>query len=280
MLLHSKKIIIKNNILENHGETMTPKRKGAVRMADIPPAILRQLNRGEIEALTLAETLAIDFARLLLHAFPDLDKSLVKEMRDARELGWVARTRLAGTLLHKDFGAKGLKKTLGHPSADVRGWGASLIAAIPDMDIDERLDLVRPIADDHNPGTRETAWIMIRPHIAADVTRGIRTLKPWTASTRPNLRRFASEITRPRGVWCPYIPELRKDPKPGLILLESLHADPSRYVQNSVANWLNDASKDNPAFVKAVCRLWAQQSHTKETAYICKRAQRTLKKKT
>ncbi len=259
---------------------MTPKRKGAIRMADIPAATLLRLNKGEIEALTLAEVLAVDFARLLQSAFPGLDKSLVKQMREANEeLGWLARTRLAGALLYQGLGAKALKKTLHHPSDQVRGWGAALIAALPEMDIEERLELVRPIADDPNAGTRETAWLMIRPHIAADIKHSIRILRPWTASAQPNLRRFASEITRPRGVWCTHIPELRKDPKPGLILLEALHADPSRYVQNSVANWLNDASKDNPDFVKNICRIWAQQSRTKETAYICKRAQRTLRKK-
>ena len=259
---------------------MVKNRKGAVRRADIPPAILQKLNKGEIEALTLAEVLAVDFAKLLHHAFPDLDHLIIKRMKKAgRELGWLARTRLAGELLYQGLGAKALKQTLRHPSDQVRGWGAAVIAVLPGLTIKERLELVKPIADDPNPGTRETAWIMIRPHIAADVMRGIHALKPWTTYRQPNLRRFASEITRPRGVWCTHIQELRKDPKPGLILLESLHADPSRYVQNSVANWLNDASKDNPAFVKAVCRLWAQQSQSLETAYICKRAQRTLKKK-
>ncbi len=255
------------------------KRKGATRRADIPPSLLQKLNRGETESLTLAESLAVDFAKLMQHAFPALDQSLVMAMQDAKEAGWVARTRLAGELLYRGFGAKGLQKTFNHPSDQVRGWGASLVAAIPTLAIAERLDLIRTIADDANPGARETAWLMLRPHLAADVRHGIKMLQPWAEDSKPHLRRFASEITRPRGVWCLHIPELRKDPKPGLPLLEALRADPSRYVQNSVANWLNDASKDNPAFVKTVCRLWAQQSKTPETAYICKRAQRTIKKK-
>jgi 3-methyladenine DNA glycosylase AlkC len=260
---------------------MSSQRKGAIRMADIPPSILARLNKGEMEALTLAEVLAVDFSKLLQNSFPGLDKSLIKKMRLAQEekMGWIARTRLAGTLLYEDLGAKGLKKTAHHASDQVRGWGAALIAELPGLDIEERLDLIRALADDPNPGTRETAWIMIRPHIAVDIKHSIKTLRPWVTSAQPNIRRFASEITRPRGVWCTHIPELRKDPKPGLLLLESLHADPSRYVQNSVANWLNDASKDNPAFVRNVCRAWARQSSAKETAYICKRAQRTLQKK-
>jgi 3-methyladenine DNA glycosylase AlkC len=257
---------------------MGEKRKGAMRMVDIPPAVLARLNKGEMEALTLAEVLAVDFAKLLRNAFPELDKPLLKQMQEARVLGWVARTRLAGELLCQGLGREALKRTTDHASDQVRGWGASLVAALPGLTLEERLKLIRRTADDPNPGTRETAWIMLRPHIAADIKGSIALLQPWTEDGKPNLRRFASEITRPRGVWCEHIRELRRDPEPGLALLEPLCSDPSRYVQNSVANWLNDASKDNPAFVRTVCKSWTKRSKTKETAYICKRAQRTLDK--
>lgn len=250
-----------------------------MRMADIPPAVLRRLNKGEIESVTLAETLAVDFHLLLKSAFPDLDKSLLGEMHHAKkELGWVERTRLAGVALHKSLGKKGLRQTLGHTSDQVRGWGASLIAAIPDMDIEERLSLVRPIADDANPGVRETAWIMLRPHIAEDIRHSIKILKPWVREDSANIRRYASEITRPRGVWCSHIPELRENPKLGLPLLAPLRADDSRYVQNSVANWLNDASKDDPQWVTALCRKWGRKTARPQTVYICRRALRTIRK--
>ena len=244
-------------------------------MADIPRTILHQLNKGEIEALTLTEVLAVDFASLMKHSFPDIDNS---RMREAKGTGWISRTRLAGELLYCGGGKKILKKTMRHTSDQVRGWGASLIAAMPGLEIEERLELIKPLADDPSPNTRETAWIMLRPHIAKDVEYSIKLLHPWTKSAAPNIRRYASEITRPRGVWCAHISELRENPEPGLLLLEPLSADPSRYVQNSVANWLNDASKDHPDFVKKTCAKWTRQSKTKETAYICKRAQRTINK--
>lgn len=257
---------------------MSQKRKGAVRRADIPAVVLRKLNKGEIEALTLAEVLAADFSMLLCSAFPDLDSALVARMRES-ERGWVGRTRLAGELLHEAYGAKAWRKTLGHASDQVRGWGAMALAAAPELSVEERFAQVRPFADDANAGVREVAWIALRPHVAAGLKQSLRALRPWVLDGNPNIRRFASEITRPRGVWCAHLQELRKDPSPGLVLLESLYADPSRSVQNPVANWLSDASKDNPAFARQVCKLWAQQSPSKETAYICKRAQRTLNKK-
>ncbi len=257
---------------------MTTKRKGAVRRADIPPAILRQLNRGEIEALTLAEVLAVDFAQLLQAAFPDLDKALIRQMKEAQGTGWVGRTKLAGALLAEGMGKSGLKAALKHPSDQVRGWGASLIAALPKLDLEERLALVRPLADDSNAGTREVAWISLRPHVAAELKQAFRILRPWTRAASPNLRRYASEITRPRGVWCAHIPALREDPSLGASLLEPLRADPARYVQNSVANWLNDASKDDPVFVRALCKKWLKDGDSAATAYICRRAQRTLNK--
>lgn len=94
----------------------------------------------------------------------------------------------------------------------------------------------------------------------------------------PNIRRCAVEGTRPRGVWTAHLEALKQDPEPGLALLEPVRSDPSRYVQNAAANWLNDASKSRPDWVQAVAARWAEESPTKETAYIVNRGLRTLRK--
>lgn len=263
-------------------KTISIKRKGAVRRSDVSARLRGQLNRGEVEALTLAEILTVDFAELMKHAFPSMSVAAIKKMHAAKDQGWVGRTRLAGEILHDEM-SKNFKRMLvdmrNHPSDQVRGWGASLVAAASKVDLQERLALTLPFADDPNPGTRETAWIMLRPHIASNLKDAFRMLKPLTKHDSANLRRFASEITRPRGVWCTYIPTLRENPSLGLPILTPLRADPSRYVQNSVANWLNDASKDDPDFVRKLCRDWLKQEQAPTTAYICRRAQRTLNKK-
>ena len=40
----------------------------------------------------------------------------------------------------------------------------------------------------------------------------------------------------------------------GLPILEPLKSDYSKYVRNSVGNWLNDASKTQSGFVRKLCR--------------------------
>lgn len=101
-------------------------------------------------------------------------------------------------------------------------------------------------------------------------------LAQWAESENPNVRRFASEALRPRGVWCSHIEELKEHPEKYLPVLEKLKSDPSKYVQDSVGNWLNDASKSCPDFVTSVCERWSKESVTKETRYIVKRALRTI----
>lgn len=52
----------------------------------------------------------------------------------------------------------------------------------------------------------------------------------------------------------------------------------SKYVRDSVENWLNDASKTQPSFVEMVCSRWEKESPADETRYISKKAMRTIRK--
>ena len=117
----------------------------------------------------------------------------------------------------------------------------------------------------------------MRPYVAAQIDEAIPLLMPWVNESSPNLRRFAIEITRPRGVWCAHIPKLKQHPEIGIYLLEPVRADESRYVRDSASNWLNDAAKSQPEWVKMVCERWQLESNVLETRKLCTRALRSVK---
>lgn len=165
-----------------------------------------------------------------------------------------------------------------HRSDMVRAWAAFALTADRGLSIAERLKKARRFAKDGSVAVRECAWDSFRPYVAADLSLGLGLLESWVRDPDPSVRRCAVEATRPRGVWCSHIDSLKRDPEPGLILLEPVRSDPSPYVQRSAGNWLNDASKTRPDWVRAVCARWAVESPTKETAWITKHAQRTLRK--
>lgn len=265
-----------------------PRRKGASRIADIPPDVLAALNEGREETATLAEWLAIDMPALMEHVAPQVGLAnqaaeLIASTKAASKFGVTRRMRSAGKALHH--------ATRGHPAADsvfeslathtsdmARAWAAYSITANLDITLDRRLEVARRFATDRSMAVRECAWDSYRPHLANDLKNGITLLTPWVVDPDPNIRRCAVESTRPMGVWTAHIAALKSDPSPGLPLLEPVRSDPSRYVQNAVANWLNDASKTQPDWVVAVTGRWLDESPTRETAWIVNRARRTLRK--
>ncbi|MBI1345589.1 DNA alkylation repair protein [bacterium] len=249
-------------------------RKGARSRNAIPPEILAQLNAGTLAAATLSEGLAIDFAVLLKHVAPELPPRLAQTLRPTD--GIKLRMQTAGSILLEHYGLGEIDRFRQHTSDTVRGWSAYMIAAPPDLTLTQRLKFMQPLGDDDHFGVREWAWMAVRPAVAADIQSALRHLKPWVKSASPNTRRFACEVTRPRGVWCTHIAELKEQPELALPLLEPLRSDDSKYVRDSVGNWLNDAAKSQPAWVRELCQSWEQESPTAETRYIVKRALRSL----
>ncbi|MFT6925049.1 MAG: 3-methyladenine DNA glycosylase AlkC [Psychromonas sp.] len=81
----------------------------------------------------------------------------------------------------------------------------------------------------------------------------------WSQSGNEHVRRLASEGCRPRLPWAFALFEFKKDPQPLLIILEQLKDDDSEYVRRSVANNLNDISKDHPDVVIKVAQNWLQE---------------------
>lgn len=256
---------------------MTVKRTGAQSRGAIPPAVLEQLNAGTLETATLAEGLAIDFASLLARTVPEVGDQAVARIAALGGAGVTQRMAAVGRLLLEAHGLDGFDRLATHRADTVRGWAAYLIAAAPDLSLTDRLHRIRGIADDPHFGVREWAWLALRPHIAAAIDQAIELLAPWTAHPSANIRRFAVEATRPRGVWAAHIGPLKRQPDLGRPLLEPLKADPAPYVQDSVANWLNDAAKSQAEWVQVLCARWLRESASPATARICQRATRSLK---
>ena len=255
---------------------MTPARKGAIRAADIPADVLHALSRGQMQSATLAECLALDQAMLVRTVFPGLSASALKAVDTACALGVLKRMARIGAVLLDELGTDGIAQCQSHAADTVRGWACFMIGAQPALDLQARLTSIRPLADDVHFGVREWAWMGVRPHLAQELAESIAHLAPWTAEPSERLRRFASEALRPRGVWCAHIAALKREPAQALPILSPLRADPSAYVQDSVANWLNDAAKDQPVFVRDLCTQWLQGASTDATRRICQRAQRNL----
>ena len=106
---------------------------------------------------------------------------------------------------------------------------------------------------------RFTSEFAIRPFLLRYPERSLALLSKWAKDPNEHVRRLVSEGTRPRLPWAMRLPEFQVSPQPVLQLLEQLRTDTSAYVRRSVANNLNDISKDHPALVVQTCSRWMKE---------------------
>ncbi|CAN5896707.1 DNA alkylation repair protein [soil metagenome] len=121
-----------------------------------------------------------------------------------------------------------------------------------------------------------TSEFAIRPLVTKDQKLVLKRVTQWAKHSNEHVRRLATEGIRPRLPWATPLPEFKKDPSKILEILDVLKNDPSEYVRRSVANNLNDITKDHPALVLKTAKQWIGKSEN--TDRLLKHACRTLLK--
>ncbi len=250
-----------------------------MRKDKLSPARLKALVKGEVASANLQEWLALDMGALLVNV-------LREEGAKAPGAAWLELVRalpltrrIEAIALHLlDRHPELFEGLAEHPSDTVRIWAAMMVGLGAKRPMEKRLAQLRPFAADSHFGVREYAWMAFRPHLSAQLHEGLGLLVDEARQGDENLRRFASEVSRPRGVWCAHIQALKQQPEQARGILEALKADPSRYVQTSVANWINDASKDQPAWALELAKAWEVEPNV-TTEWILNHGLRTLRKR-
>ncbi|WP_240927498.1 DNA alkylation repair protein [Paenibacillus thiaminolyticus] len=272
------------------GDEVMMMRTGASRASAIPAQVIELLNRGQLETVNLTEWLAVDQEKLLGRIVRELGLEDERETimsplarLSERKMMTVIPAVAAGWLdlmervsVQDRAGIFG--ELAGHRSDSVRCWAAYVIGLDERLGLEDKLAGIRPFAADSHFGVREIAWMAVRESIAHELQEAIGLLREWVRDADANLRRFAVESTRPRGVWAKHIAVLKENPAQALPLLEAVKSDPAKYVQDSVGNWLNDASKTKPEWVLHVCDAWLKASDTKATRRIVTKASRSITK--
>lgn len=124
---------------------------------------------------------------------------------------------------------------------------------------------------------RSSSEFAVRHFLIKYPERMLFQMRLWARNDNEHIRRLASEGCRPRLPWGIALSMFKKDPTPVLSILEILKKDPSLYVRKSVANNLNDISKDNPFLVIETVKQW--KNDNSNTDWIIRHGCRSLIKK-
>ncbi len=231
------------------------------------------------------QALVEKMAKEVLFSYPDFSKSKFKNMCSGlEELELKARVLLITSALKhhlpQDF-SHSLKILVEIMQRDkLRGfdlWPFSEYIGQFGLDhFSESLEAMKVLT------LRFTAEFAVRPFFLKDSSEVLKFFKENINHPNVHIRRWISEGSRPLLPWGERLPEFMKDPASSLALLEELKFDEELYVRKSVANHLNDISKNHPLLVIATVKRWLEESpleHKKKIEWIKHKALRTLIKK-
>ncbi|WP_455825685.1 DNA alkylation repair protein [Pseudomonas graminis] len=119
-----------------------------------------------------------------------------------------------------------------------------------------------------------SAEFAIRHFLLHDFKRTLAVMHDWSLDANEHVRRLASEGSRPRLPWSFRLAEVQADPELCVRILDNLKSDSSLYVRKSVANHLNDITKDHPDWVLSLIEGWNLENP--HTAWIARHALRSL----
>ncbi|EME96492.1 DNA alkylation repair protein [Streptomyces mobaraensis NBRC 13819 = DSM 40847] len=154
-------------------------------------------------------------------------------------------------------------------------WASMPVNAYVASALLDRPDVALPLLAALTP--RCTAEFALRPFVDAHYEATMDRLRAWTTDPDEHVRRLVSEGTRPRLPWARQLSRFVADPAPALALLEALFNDESLYVRRSVANHLNDISKDHPDLALDAARRWSRSSTRGD--FVVRHGLRTLVKR-
>ena len=125
---------------------------------------------------------------------------------------------------------------------------------------------------------RLTSEFAIRRFLAADLDRALTIVLGWTTHPDPAVRRLASEGTRSFLPWAIRVRPLLEHPASTVPIIDALYRDDDEVVRRSVANHLNDLSRQSPDLVVQVATRWLA-APAPTTTQLVRHGLRTLIKK-
>ncbi|MDJ0469827.1 DNA alkylation repair protein [Rhodococcoides fascians] len=224
--------------------------------------------------------------RTIRTAAPNADLSLLRESSDGlgplplRARADLLRDALL-TGLPGDYAQFARTIRLAAADPDFRGWSIwPVTSAVASKAVDERtatafddgMSLLAELTG------RLTSEFAIRTFLRTDLDRALAIASEWTQSPDEHVRRLASEGTRPYLPWSVRVPEILARPGVTVPILDRLYRDDSDYVRRSVANHLNDFSRDIPDVVVGTAARWLGEPDA-NTDRLARHALRTVIKK-